>query len=103
MKFSESQCKVCVLAIRCLTSATAALLHKDPQGQPLMDKASALLHRVGSHGENLAAIDPEQVGLLRRALNVTHMIYVLSKTLPTPESDRQHTLRLLRQCMSILE
>lgn len=105
VKFNESQRKACLTAIRCLSAATAALLHQDELGQPIMDRATALLHRVGPNGDNLADadLDATEVDTLARALDAAHFIYVLSKTVSTPDDERQKLLSVIRQCMSAVK
>jgi len=103
--FNENQRRVCLLAVKYLNAATVILLNKDPVGQPLIDRGSALLFRVGHNGDNLADADltPIEVDTLVRALDATHFIYVLSQTLTTPNDERQKTLQYIRQCKSALQ
>ncbi len=105
MKLTESQCRACHLSLRCLTAATATLLHKDPAGKPLMDRAFAMLHRVGPDGKNLPelTLTAEETDTLVRALNASHFVFVLTKN-PVgvcPEDQRGPVLKDIRDCLGV--
>ena len=104
VKFNDDQCKACLLSVRCFVAATAALLHQDPLGKTIMDRATALLHRIGPDGDALADadLDREESNTLVSALNAAHFILVLSKdvAMSMPDDERQATLKNIRHCMA---
>lgn len=105
-KFNEDQRKSCHFATRCMMSATAAILHDDTQfGQPLMDRAEALLMKMGADGEALseADLDAAERDTLGRALEVAHFVLTLSKTFPMNEEDRNLILKGIRHCAAAIK
>jgi len=106
VKFNEEQRKACLLSVRCLAAATAALLHQDTMGKTIMDRAVALLHRVGPNGDALSDADltTEEIETLGAALNAAHFVLVLSKGMTNmPDEERQATLKSIRHCMAFFK
>ena len=105
IKFNERQRKACVLAVLHLQAAAVVLLRNNNVGKPLFLRGQELLRRIGQDGEDLAGADlnPIETDTLMRALNATHFIYILSKTLNVSDDERQKTLNTIRQCMSVFQ